>query len=79
MTQMNNEDIEKLYSIASHLKVANDSMMSYEELLKKNPSHTTRERYVAAFTEYEKALSDFNYFLENFIVFSNNEKEKEDS
>ena len=23
--------------------------------------------------------SDFNYFLENFIVFSNNEKEKEDS
>ncbi|MBQ3415519.1 MAG: hypothetical protein IJH39_09300 [Clostridia bacterium] len=88
MNQMNNElnelNVDELYSIASHLKVAKDSMEGYEKMIEKNPSHSMRQNYVNAFNEYKKAFNDFNYFLENYIVFdtpkdnkiSNLQKEK---
>jgi len=79
MNQMNSElnelNVDELYSIASKLKVSKDAMESYEGLLKKNPSHSTRERYSEMLNEYNKALNDYKYFVEHFVIFDEKKEE----
>ena len=63
MNQMNNNeyyfDVDKLYKIAEKLNT--------EAVIKKMPSNIMQERYNEAKLNYIKALTDFDFFVKNYI------------
>lgn len=73
MNQKNNNneenilDVDELYKITSRLKEAKSNKVNSKSILAKNPSSTINQRYINAKKEYEKALNDFNFFVNNYI------------
>lgn len=72
---MTSEQIDSLYEVASRLKNLNDERINYKRLQVNAPSHSINERYTNIKEEYVKALNDFNYWLENFVVFTEKEED----
>ena len=78
MNQMNSnfdltiEEINALYDISKRLKESFDERVSVKKILAKNPSSGMYQREENAKQEYQKALQDFNYWLENFVVLKEN-------
>ena len=72
---MTSEQIDSLYEVASRLKNLKDERINYKRLQVNAPSHSINERYTNIKEEYVKALNDFNYWLENFVVFTEKEED----
>ena len=76
MNQKNNKiDVDKLFDIVAHMKSSHDNLMMYEKLLENNPSHGARQMKEEYAEQYERALNDFNYFVENFVKIKNKKEE----
>ena len=79
MNQMNNNkeyffDVNKLYDIASRLKNTDTERRGVKAVISKNPSRSMNERYDIATKEYQKALDDFGYFVDEYIIFERKEE-----
>jgi len=73
MNQKNNNEerenlnVDELYDIAKRLKDNKLEKQSTAAVLRKNPNMTMRQRYDIAKAEYQRALTDFNYFVEKYV------------
>lgn len=65
----------ELYGIVSELNDSHKELNATKLIKEKNPSRTIAERELTMQERYYKALTDFNYFLNNCIVI----KEKEEN
>lgn len=74
---MNAELIDKLYDIASRLKVYKDARENYKKLQVNAPSHSVNERYNSVKEEFVKAYNDFTYWLDNYVKFKEKENEED--
>ena len=73
--KMTEEQVDQLYDIALRMKKGMDDSISYAKINENIPSHSMTERVNSAKEEYLKAYNDFEYFVNNYIVF----KEKEEN
>ena len=73
MNQKNNNEerenlnVDELYDIVKRLKDNKLEKQSTAAVLRKNPNMTMRQRYDIAKAEYQRALTDFNYFVEKYV------------
>lgn len=65
----------ELYDIVSEMNDSRKELDATKLIKEKNPSRTISERELTMQERYYKALTDFNYFLNNCIVI----KEKEEN
>lgn len=73
--KLSDKEMTELYGIVSELNDSHKELNATKLIKEKNPSRTIAERELTMQERYYKALTDFNYFLNNCIVI----KEKEEN
>ena len=68
------EEVNTLYEIAKRLKENLDERINTKKILAKNPSAAMYQREADAKERYQKALQDYNYWLENFVAYKDENK-----